>query len=94
MWPEAFQQIRDLPAGTQRVYVKFRSDGPAIDSIRLAVYAQAAPPSGRLTITQQWREQGIRHSHVEQIAAAAKEARFSVRAGSNVQNEAIILAAH
>jgi hypothetical protein len=90
LWPEAFEQVRNLPGGVKRVYVKLRTSGPALDRIRLAVYAAGPPASGQLKITQVWRESGNRREHVEQVDASAKERRFHVHAGSDVQNEAVI----
>jgi len=91
IWPEAFQQIRHLPAGTKRVYVKLLTSGPAIDNIRLAVYADAVSKPTDLTITQQWSEGQIRKEHVERISDAAKTYQFRVDAA--VRNEAIVFAA-
>lgn len=91
LWPEVFQQIRDLPVSTTRVYVKLRSSGPAIDNIRLAAYVTAAPPAGHLKVIQTWREGKVRKQHVEQVDAMAKEHEFVVRAGSDIRNDAIIL---
>ncbi len=92
LWPEAFEQVRKLPAGTKHIYVKLRTAGPAIDSIRLAAYAEAPPPSGRLTITQIWIDQGLRRKHDEEIPAQSREHLFTISAGTDVQNEAIIFA--
>ena len=89
-WPEAFQQIRNLPASTKRVYVKFLSAGPAIDNIRLAVYAAAAPTATGLTITQQWREGQAMKEHVEHITGAAKSFRFQVNSPADLRNEALV----
>jgi hypothetical protein len=80
-----------LPAGTKRVYVKLLTSGPAIDNIRLAVYADAVSKPTDLTITQQWSEGQIRKEHVERISDAAKTYQFRVDAA--VRNEAIVFAA-
>ena len=93
LWPEVFQQVRDLPPGTKRVYVKFRSSGPALDNIRLAVYAEAPPPKGLVRLTQVWLEEGARREHVQEIEATTREHEFTIRAGSDVQNQAVILSA-
>jgi hypothetical protein len=90
LWPEVFRQIRDLPLSTKRVYVKLRSSGPAIDNIRMAVYANAAPATGHLKIIQAWREGKLRKQHVEQIDAETREHQFIVRAGADIRNETII----
>ncbi len=90
-WPEVFRQVRDLPPGTTRVYVRFRSAGPALDNVRLAVYADAPPPRGELAITHVWTENGVRREHSESMAAGARSGHYSIVAGPNVKNEAIIL---
>ncbi len=91
LWPEAFEQVRDVPHGTKRVYVRLRTSGPSIDSIRLAVYAAAAPPAGQLQITHLWRENGVRREFVERIDATAGERRYQIAAGANVENDAVTL---
>ena len=91
LWPEVFRQVHALPSNTKRVYVKLSSAGPAIDSIRLAVYAASSAPSGHLKITQVWREAGVRREHVEQIDAATAHRRYSFNAGAKVSNESVAL---
>jgi hypothetical protein len=88
-WPEVLKEVRELPAGTKQIYVKFSSAGPAIDNIRLALYS---PGHGRtsLKITQIWTEQGQRKRHVETIGAPDVSRTFTVSAGPQVQNEAVI----
>jgi hypothetical protein len=93
LWPEVFRQIRDLPPDTKRVYVKFRSSGPALDKIRLAVYAKGPSPKGLLKLTQVWLENGVRRNHVEQFEGATRDRKFTINAGPNVRNLAVILAA-
>lgn len=90
-WPESFTQIRSLPSGTKRVYLKFKSSGPAIDDVRLAVYLLAPPPSGKLSVVQVWREGQVRHEHLERIAASEREHVFTVPAGRQVTNEAVTM---
>jgi hypothetical protein len=87
-WPEAFQKVQ-LPAGTTRVYVRILTDGPAIDSIRLAQYVTSAPPLGRLQVKQVWTEGKERREHTELIEAAEKSREFSIHAGTNVKNQSI-----
>ena len=91
LWPEVFQKVPDLPAGMKHVYVKIKSSGPAIDNIRLAVYAAAAQPSGKLEITQVWSEGGKRHEHIETVDAAAGERHFTVSAGPGARNESVTM---
>jgi hypothetical protein len=92
-WPEVFRQVRDLPPGTKRIYVKFSSSGPALDHIRLAVYAAAPPPAGSLRITQVWREDGIRREHVELVNAESKEHQYTIAAKANSRNESVVMTA-
>ncbi len=87
-WPEAFRQVT-LPAGTTRVYVRIVSDGPAIDHIRLAHYVRSAPPSGKLQITQVWKEGADRREHTEFIEAAEKHHEFNIHAAGDVRNQSI-----
>ncbi len=93
LWPEYFQTVRDLPAGTSHVFVRFRSSGPALDSVRLAAYARDAAPKGRLKLTQVWVENGRRQEHQEELPAATRKRQFTIKAGGNVRNQAVILAA-
>ncbi len=93
LWPEVFQQVRDLPAGTTRVYVKFRSSGPALDNIRLAAYARESSPRGSIKLTQVWREGNTPRDHVERFDASTLSRQFSLQAGPDISNEAIILEA-
>ena len=73
------------------MYVRIGSAGPAIDNIRLAVYARAAEPSGVLEITQTWRENGVSREHKEVVPAEVGDHHFTFRAGPGVQNESVIL---
>jgi len=90
-WPEVFRAFHDLPAGTKRVYVRLSSSGPAIDNIRLSLYAAGPPPSGHLKIVQLWREAGTRREHVEQVDGAAMQHVYAIRARGAVTNESITL---
>jgi hypothetical protein len=90
-WPEVFRSFQDLPAGTKRVYVRLSSAGPAIDSIRLAIYAAGSPPSGHLKIIQRWREAGVRREHVEPVDGAAMQHVFAIQARGTITNESITL---
>ncbi len=92
LWPEYFRTVRDLPAGTSHVFVRFRSSGPGLDSIRLAAYAHAAAPKGRLKLTQVWVENGRRREHLEQFSAATHHRQFTIVAGGKVRNQAVVLA--
>lgn len=93
LWPDVFRQIRDLPVGTKHVYVRFRSSGPALDNIRLAVYAREGEPTGLVKLTQVWFEGGARREHMERFDATTLHRQFTIDAGADVRNEAVILAA-
>ena len=90
LWPEVFRQLNNLPAGTRHVYVKIRSAGPAVDNIRLAVYAQENAPKGWAKITQIWLENGQRREHVERFDATTQEHEFTVQGGVGIRNLAVI----
>jgi hypothetical protein len=92
-WPEAFQQVRHLPSGTTRVYLKLRTSGPAIDNIRLAVYAASSFPTGSLNVLQVWKESTVRREHSEIIDASSRQHQFTVNAGTAVTNEAVVFSA-
>jgi hypothetical protein len=92
-WPEVLRSIRDLPVGTQCVYVKLKSSGPAFDSLRLAVYTQERPPQGSVDLTQVWTEHGVRKEHVQHLSATTSDQNFAVTAGSDVRSVAVIFSA-
>lgn len=89
LWPEIFRRVSSLPAGTRRVYLRIASEGPAIDSVRLAVYARSAPPAGKLKLTQVWREGRERREHTELLDAGTTRQSFAIEAGPAVQNESV-----
>ena len=89
LWPEVFKQIRDLPPGTTRVYVRVRSAGPAIDDVRFAVYAARPPAVGRIRVTHRWSESGKPRERVELIPAGVRERSYTIHAGPNVHNIAL-----
>ena len=92
-WPEVFKQIRTLPPNTKTVYVKLTSAGPAIDSIRLALYLKpaAAASPGKMVITQDWTENGIVRQHREQISNDETAHHFTIQAGTHLSNSSITL---
>jgi len=92
IWPEVLRQVRDLPPDCRRLYVRVQTSGPAFDSLRLATYAPAPSPSGRLTVKQTWFEGNTHREHVQQIAATARQQSFTVKAGQQVRNESIVIA--
>jgi hypothetical protein len=93
LWPEVFQQVRTLPPGTKRVYVKFASSGPAIDSIRLAMYVKRPSAQGVLKVTQVWTEKGKEREHIEHFTSDARDGQYTITAGPSVENKAVIFSA-
>ncbi|MCW5979034.1 MAG: hypothetical protein KIT09_13215 [Bryobacteraceae bacterium] len=92
-WPEVDRQVRSLPPGLTRAYVRYRLEGMALDDIRLAVLGAGRPHRGRLEITHEWRQGDRRRSHTERIPDAAAEHRYIVDAGSGgIENLSVTLA--
>jgi hypothetical protein len=90
-WPEVFREVRDLPPGTQCVYVKFATAGPALDSIRLALYRTAALSAGTVELEQVWTERGTQRQHLETFPARARQHDFDFTAGPDIRNEAVTI---
>lgn len=90
LWPEVFRQVRDLPGGTKHVYIRIRSSGPAVDNIRLAVYAQGKSARGQTKITQIWLDNGQRKEHVERFDATTRKREFTIQGGADTRNVAVI----
>ncbi|HUJ21071.1 MAG TPA: hypothetical protein VLX58_06075 [Bryobacteraceae bacterium] len=91
-WPEVFREVRGLPAGTARVYVRYWLQGIALDSVRLAAISPGERRSPFLEITHLWHESGAARSHVERISEPRREHRYSVRtsASAPITNDAVI----
>ena len=92
LWPEVDRQVRLLPAGTKRVYVRYQIDGMAIDDFRLAAIAPQLGSKGILEITHVWREFGTQRKYVERIPAPGAERRYTVNASPQavITNEAVM----
>ena len=90
-WPEVFRQVRSLPQGTRHVYVRYRLEGMALDSLRLAVISPQEIKSPVVEVTHLWHEGAKAHSHVERIGEPWREHRYTVRTGKAVTNDAVIL---
>jgi hypothetical protein len=91
-WPEAFRQVRGLPEGTRRVYVRYRLRGVALDSVRLAAISPEAQRSPILEVTHLWHEGKQARSHIERISEPWREHEYVVRTGSAaIKNDALIL---
>lgn len=93
-WPEVDRSVRDLPAGTQRVYVRYQIDGLAIDHFRLATIRPVdSSASQQLKITQIWEENGEQHEFHKNLLNAndAHQYEISVSKQAKVENIALIL---
>jgi hypothetical protein len=92
-WPEVDREVRALPPGTKKVYVRYRLGGVALDDIRLAVIAPARASATPLEITHVWSEDGRQRRHVQRIDRPEAAHSYSVETGGgSVANEAVILA--
>jgi len=90
-WPEVFRQVRSLPPGTRHAYVRYRLEGIALDSLRLAVISPQEIKSPAVEVTHLWHEGAQARSHVERIAEPWREHRYAVRTGKAVTNDAVVL---
>jgi hypothetical protein len=90
-WPEVFREVR-LPGGAQRVYVRYRLYGMALDSLRLAAISAEEAKSQALEVTHLWHEGSVARSHVERIAEPWRDRQYSLRTGAaaRVSNDAVI----
>jgi hypothetical protein len=93
-WPEVDRHVRDLPAGTRRVYVRYQIDGLAIDHFRLATIRPADPSASQhLKITQIWEENGEQHEFYKDIRHANDPLQYQITIPqqAKVDNVAMIL---
>ncbi len=92
-WPEVFRELRGLPVGARHVYVRYRLDGMALDSLRLASISAEGQKSPVLEVTHLWHEGSSARSHVERIAEPWRERQYSVHtdAKARIANDAVIL---
>jgi hypothetical protein len=93
-WPEVDRSVRDLPAGTQRVYVRYQFQGLAIDHFRLAsIHPENPSATQHLKITQIWEENGIQREFHKDIpnAKVAQQYQISIPSKADVTNVALIL---
>jgi len=91
-WPEIDRQIRNLPKGTRRVYVRYSMQGLAIDSLRLAVVRQGLRSRNPLQVTHVWSENGKRRERVERVAPgeAGKSYRIDIPLDATVANQSLV----
>jgi hypothetical protein len=91
-WPEIFRQVRSLPPGTRHVYVRYRLEGVALDSLRLAIISPQERQSPLVEVTHLWHEGSDARSHIERITEPGREHRYTVRTkkAAHVVNDAVI----
>ncbi len=90
-WPEVDRRVSELPAGTRKVYVRYRLEGIALDDIRLSVTTTEEGHQGELEIVHVWDESGERRTHAETVAEAGAAHDYVVEAQGPVVNRAVIL---
>jgi len=89
-WPEVDRHVNALPAGTRRVYVRYRTDGMAIDDFRLATNSRASATASSLRITHIWKENGLERTKSFD-AAQAETYSIDIPEAVHINNEALIL---
>jgi hypothetical protein len=92
-WPEVDREVRNLPKGTRRVYLRYRMQGLAVDSLRLAVVRTGLRSASPLQVTHVWKKNGKQRQQVERIPAGEprRSYRIVIPAAVQIQNEALIL---
>ncbi len=92
-WPEVDRQMRTLPAGTRKVYVRYRLKGMGMDSLRMAIISPRPNSPGRLEITHRWSGDGEEKEHIERIQDARQPRSYKVEIPPAVKitNRAVIL---
>ena len=91
-WPEVDRQVRNLPKGTRRVYVRYRLHGMALDSIRIAAVRSGLRSGSALTVTHIWLQDGIKRQQVRRIGSGQPGSAYKIQlpAHAVVSNEALI----
>ncbi|MGC2252255.1 MAG: hypothetical protein WA626_16405, partial [Acidobacteriaceae bacterium] len=93
-WPEVDRSVRNLPVGTQHIYIRYQFDGLAIDHFRLASIRPENPSATQhLRITQIWEENGMQREFHKDIPNAnlAQSYQISIPKQAEVDNVAFIL---
>ena len=91
-WPEVDREVRGLPPGTRKVYLRYRVEGMALDGIRLAAISTPRTPRGVLSLEHRWEENGHPRSHVEHIPDPAAEHSYTLDTDprATISNRAVI----
>jgi hypothetical protein len=91
-WPEVFREVRGVPAGTRRVYVRYQLHGVALDSLRLAVISLGEGRSPVLEVRHLWHEGREARSHAERVTEPWREREYTVKTRAEpIVNDAVIL---
>lgn len=91
-WPEVDRQVRNLPKGTRRVYVRYRLQGMALDVLRLAAIRSGQQSLSSLRISHVWLENGKQRKSVHRIPGTQASSTYAVQIPPKkvVSNEALI----
>jgi len=93
VWPEIDRTVENIPAGTKKLYLRYRLGGMGCDDIRLAVFTPAQKTNvGRLVVTHRWISNGQERSQSVKIEDPSRGTSYTVNTGrwGEVKNEAVI----
>ena len=93
-WPEVDRRVTDLPAGTRKVYVRYRFSGMGMDSVRLATASPGGQrQAGALEIIHRWSADGLMKEHRERVGRPDLAYDYVVDTGDPVKitNASLIL---
>jgi hypothetical protein len=92
-WPEVDRQIRSLPSGTKKAFVRYRLRGMGMDSLRLAIITPPSMSTSTLAIAHEWYVDGQRKGHVELIdkPMVGREYSIDIPSGKQFANYAVIM---
>jgi hypothetical protein len=89
-WPEVDKSVEFAP--TPQAYVRYRIQGMALDSFRLARRFRQNTTRSPLVVIHQWTENGVAKSSSRTIPAGQAQARYAIEIpkGATVRNTAIV----
>jgi hypothetical protein len=92
-WPEVQKQVRSIPAGVRRIYVRYSFQSMAIDDFRLAYVRSNLRPASPVIVTHVWKENGTERRHIEQIPPdqLPKSYHLKIPDRAQIANEALIM---